>query len=194
MPMRHRVAGPRVLHVTPRHRRQHDVSQRHQCYVDVTPRQQVRGGGEERQMTMLTAEDRWAIGETLSKVGLMFDAGELDRLEEAFTPDAVYDLTDAGLGVLTGVEAMRHGARQLGAGNPVAHHLTNVVITGEGDDEVSVQSKGLLLMTDGTLTSITQHDIVRRHDGGWRISRHTVKGQRSPMSGKYPAAASPLPH
>jgi hypothetical protein len=136
-------------------------------------------------MKLLTADDRCEISETLSLLGHLFDAGQLDRLEEAFTPDAVYDLTDVGLGALGGVEAIRQGARQLGAGNPIAHHLTNVVITGEGDDEVTVQSKGLLLMADGTVGSVTQHDIVRRQNDGWRVSRRVIKAQRTPMSGNY---------
>lgn len=129
-------------------------------------------------MKILTAEDRCAINETLSSLGHLLDAGELDRLEEVFTADAVYDLTDVGMGAIEGVEAIRQGALRLGARNPVAHHLTNVVITGEDDDVVSVRSKGLILMADGTLQSLTLHDTVRRHDGGWQISRHTVKAQR----------------
>ena len=144
----------------------------------------------ERNVTLLTAEDRCEISETLSLLGHILDGGQLDRLEEVLTPDAVYDLTDVGVGAFEGVEGVRHGALQLGAGNPVAHHLTNVVITGEDDDVVSVQSKGLLFMADGTLGSLTQHDIVRRHNGGWRISRRAIKAQRPPMNGNYPAAGA----
>lgn len=51
---------------------------------------------------MLNAEDRWAITETLSRHGHLFDGGHLDRLEEIFTPDVVYDLSDAGIGTFTG--------------------------------------------------------------------------------------------
>ena len=128
-------------------------------------------------MTLLTAEDRWAISETLSLLGHIVDTGRLDRLEEVFTPDAVYDLTDVGMGAIEGVEAIRQGALQLGDRNPVAHHVTNVVVTGEEDGAVSVQSKGFLLMADGKVQSLTQHDIVRRRDGGWFISRHVIKAQ-----------------
>lgn len=130
-------------------------------------------------MTLLTAEDRWAIGETLSLLGHIVDAGQWDRLEEVFTPDAVYDLSDVGMESIEGVEAIREGARQLGARNPIAHHLTNVVITGEEDGAVSVQSKGLLLMADGNVQSLTQHDLVRRLNGSWHISRHVIKAQRA---------------
>jgi hypothetical protein len=38
---------------------------------------------------VLTAEDRWAIGETISLHGHLFDEGELDRLDELFTADVV---------------------------------------------------------------------------------------------------------
>ncbi|GLZ00137.1 nuclear transport factor 2 family protein [Actinoplanes sp. NBRC 103695] len=140
-------------------------------------------------MELLTAEDRYAISETLSLLGHLVDAGELDRLGEVFTADAVYDLTDAGVGAIEGLDAIRQGALRLGARNPVAHHVTNVVVTGEDDDGVSVRSKGLILMADGTIQSLTLYDTVRRHDGGWQISRHTVKGQRTPMNGNFSGAA-----
>jgi len=50
----------------------------------------------------LDAEDRWAIVETLSLHGHIFDEGQLDRLEEIFTPEVVYDLRAAGVGTLDG--------------------------------------------------------------------------------------------
>ena len=78
----------------------------------------------------LHAEDRWAIDETLSLHGHIFDGGHLDRLGEIFTPDVVYDMSAAGVGTFEGIEAIRSAALQLGAGNPIAHHVTNVVITG----------------------------------------------------------------
>ncbi|MCS7477973.1 nuclear transport factor 2 family protein [Umezawaea endophytica] len=137
-------------------------------------------------MTLLTLEDRYEITETLSLIGHLFDSGELDRLEDGFTPDAVYDLTDAGVGAFEGIEAMRQGALRLGAHNPVAHHLTNVVITVE-DDIVIARSKGFILMAGGKVQSLTHHDVVRRHDGRWRVSRRVIKAQDTPMSGNFPA-------
>ena len=141
-------------------------------------------------MTLLTVEDRYEINETLSLLGHLVDSGQVDRLEEVFTPDVVYDLTDVGMGALEGVEAIRRGALRLGMHGPVAHHLTNVVITGGGDGVVTVLSKGLLLMVDGTVQSLVLHDVVRRHDGGWRVSRHEIKAQRTPMAGNFPVAGA----
>jgi hypothetical protein len=130
----------------------------------------------------LQAEDREAIGETLSLHGHLFDGGHLDRLGEIFTPGAVYDMSAVGVGTFEGIEAIRSAALQLGAGNPVAHHVTNVVITGDGDS-VTALSKGLMLMADGTVASVTHLDTLRRQDGGWRISRRVISPQRIPLGG-----------
>jgi hypothetical protein len=137
----------------------------------------------------LPAEDRWAISETLSLPGHIFDGGQLDRLEEIFTPDAVYDLSDAGVGTFEGIEAIRSGALRLGAGNPIAHHVTNIVITSAEGDLVTVSSKGLMLMANGTPASVTHLDTLRRHDGGWRISRRVILAQRTPLGGAHLADA-----
>ena len=137
----------------------------------------------------LNAEDRWAIGEILSLHGHLFDGGHLDRLGEIFTPDVVYDMSAAGVGTFEGIEAIRSAALQLGAGNPIAHHVTNVVITGEDDSPVTARSKGLMLMANGTFASVTHLDTLRRHNGGWRISHRVISPQRTPLGGAHLADA-----
>ena len=82
----------------------------------------------------LHAEDRWAIGESLSCTDTYSTEAIWADSEEIFTPDVVYDLSDVGVGTFEGIEAIRRGALQLGAGNPIAHHVTNVVITSEEED------------------------------------------------------------
>jgi len=134
-------------------------------------------------MSLLSAKDRWAIAEILSMHGHLFDGGRLDRLEEIFAPGVVYDLTDRGLGTFEGIEAIRRGALQLGDRNPIAHHVTNVVITHEAHDEATVESKALLIMADGTLGSVNHLDTLIRHDGQWRISRRVITAPRRPMNG-----------
>ena len=131
-------------------------------------------------MRELHAEDRQAIGETLALHGHLFDGGHLDRLGEIFTPDVVYDMSALGVGTFEGIEAIRSAALELGARNPVAHHVTNVVITSEEGDRATARSKGLVIMADGTLGSVTHLDSLRRHDGGWRISRRVISPQRAP--------------
>jgi hypothetical protein len=122
--------------------------------------------------------DRWAIGEVLSLHGHIFDAGQLDRLEEIFTPDVVYDMSGVGIGVFEGLEVVRSAAARMGDRGPVAHHLTNVLISSNEDDVVTARSKGLMLMADGTLESVNHLDTLRRHDGEWRISRRIISPVR----------------
>jgi hypothetical protein len=137
----------------------------------------------------LHAEDRWAIGETLSLHGHLFDGGHLDRLGEIFAPDVVYDMSAVGVGTFEGIEAIRSAALHLGAGNPIAHHVTNVVITSGEDGLVTARSKGLMLMANGTFASVTHLDTLRRRNGGWRISRRVITPQRTPLGGAHLADA-----
>ncbi|MGV9347409.1 nuclear transport factor 2 family protein [Streptomyces spiralis] len=81
--------------------------------------------GPERTRVSLTLEDRLAITELVLLHGHLVDDGSLDRLEELFTADVVYDLTDFGQELLSGVAAIREAAWALGAANPVAHHVTS---------------------------------------------------------------------
>jgi len=101
-------------------------------------------------------------------------------------------MSAAGVGTFEGIEAIRSAALQLGAGNPIAHHVTNVVITGEEEEEdglVTAQSKGFMLMANGTFASVTHLDTLRRHNGGWRISHRVISPQRTPLGGAHLADA-----
>lgn len=131
----------------------------------------------------LSAEDRIAVTELIHLHGHLFDGGELDRLDELFTDDVVYDVSDYGGGALVGVTAIREAAFALGDGNPVAHHVTNVVITELPDGVVRVLSKGLGVNVDGTCGSVTYDDRVTRGAAGWRISHRTVLARRIPLNG-----------
>ncbi|MFH8980377.1 nuclear transport factor 2 family protein [Streptomyces varsoviensis] len=103
--------------------------------------------------------------------------GDRDRGYSA-RADAVHDLSDVGAGTFEGIEAIRNGALECGAG---AHHITNIVISGQEDDVVTAQSKGLLLMANGSVTSVTHLDTLPREEGGWRISRRVILAQRRPL-------------
>ena len=52
------------------------------------------------------------------------------------------------------------------------------------------QAIGETLLADGTLASVTHLDTLRRHDGGWRISRRVISPQRTPVGGAYLAGAA----
>ena len=133
----------------------------------------------------LHVEDRQAIAETLALQGHLFDMGQLDRLGEIFTSDVVYDMSALGVGVFEGIDAARNAALQLGPGNPLAHHVTNVAITAEGDGMATALSKALILRSDGTLASVTQLDTMRQREGGWLIARRVITPRHTPLGGAY---------
>jgi hypothetical protein len=129
----------------------------------------------------LTADDRFAITDLINLHGHYTDAGDFDRGPDVFTPDVEYDVTDLGGGVIHGLDAAREAGLALGDGNPVAHHVTNIVLTEAADGVVHAVSKGLGISTDGTANSVTYTDVVHRTPSGWRISRRTVRARRRPL-------------
>lgn len=131
----------------------------------------------------LSWEDHVAINELIALHGHLVDAGELDRLDEVFTADVAYDVSDYGFGVLRGLSSNREAALALGEGNPVGHHVTNVVLSEQGPDVVRARSKGIGIMADGTCGSVTYEDTVVRAEGGWRISERIVRARRAPLGG-----------
>jgi hypothetical protein len=129
----------------------------------------------------LTLEDRYVITELIAMHGHLCDSGELDRLDEVFTTDVIYDVTDFGPEILRGVEACAEAGRALGELNPVGHHVTNIVLSAQADGRVHARSKGIGINADGRSGSVTYEDIVVRVDQGWRISYRKLLARRVPL-------------
>jgi hypothetical protein len=129
----------------------------------------------------LIAEDRTAITELIALHGHLTDAGELDRMDEVFTADITYDVTDLGHGTIEGLPALRDAALALGEANPVGHHVTNTVLTEIAEDRVRALSKGIGINADGTCASVTYEDTVARGGRGWRITHRRVLARRAPL-------------
>lgn len=129
----------------------------------------------------LTPDERVAIADVIALHGHLVDSGQLDRFDELFTVDVVYDLEALGDGKLTGIDAIRDAATALGDRNPVGHHVTNVLITDARGDEVKVASKGLGVQADGNVGSVVYEDVLRREPQGWRIAYRKVLPRRTPL-------------
>ena len=131
---------------------------------------------------MLTTQDRLEINETLALHAYIFDANELDRVHELFTLDAIYDMTLSGLGAFEGIDSIRAAAAQMHASGhaPLAHFVTNIIAASSGENEATVQSKGLMIMADGSVHAVTQQDELRRDNGTWRISRRVITPTPTP--------------
>src|SRR3712207_6479977 len=118
----------------------------------------------------LGADDVLEIHRLLALHGHLVDGGLLDRLDELFTPGAVYDVSALGRGTLGGAAESRAVAAACADGerNPVGHHVTNVVVTPDGPDAATVWSKGIGILADGRAGSVTYDDRVVRAPSGWR--------------------------
>ena len=129
----------------------------------------------------LSAADRLAIHELINLHGHLMDSGEFDRLEALFVDEVIYDLQDFGGGTLVGIGAIRDAALALGDRNPLAHHVTNIVVSETHEDAARVLSKGIAVRADGTTGSVTYLDDVKRGSAGWRIASRRVTPRRVPL-------------
>jgi SnoaL-like domain len=129
-------------------------------------------------------EDRAAITEVIAMHGHLCDSGELGRLDEVFTADVSYDLTDFGQETLHGTKALAAAGWAGGERNPVGHHVTNVVLVEAAGGTVQARSKGIAVKADGTCGSVTYEDVIVRGDQGWRISQRKIMARRTPLGGK----------
>lgn len=127
---------------------------------------------------MLTTQDRLDISETLARHAYIVDANQLDQLDDLFAPDAVYDMsaTASGLGAIRGIDAIRVAAGRMAASGraPLAHFVTNIIATSTGKGTAAVQSRGLMIMADGSVHAVSHNDVLQQSDGLWRISRRAI--------------------
>ncbi|HTJ32372.1 MAG TPA: nuclear transport factor 2 family protein [Dactylosporangium sp.] len=129
----------------------------------------------------LNMDDRIAITDLINEHGHLTDRGDYDGLASLFTEDVVYDVSAFGGGVLAGLAAIRDAALALGDANPVAHHVTNIVLRETADGIVHAHSKGLGIMADGSAGSVTYEDTIERTPAGWRITHRVVHPRRKPL-------------
>jgi hypothetical protein len=90
-------------------------------------------------------------------------------------------VSDFGGGVINGLEARREWVLDLGDKNPVAHHVTNIVLDEITDDVVRCLSKGIGVNVEGTVRSVSYDDHIERSGAGWRVTRRVVKARRLPL-------------
>ncbi|WP_295637206.1 nuclear transport factor 2 family protein [Novosphingobium sp.] len=126
-------------------------------------------------------EDRIALEDLATAYCNAVDRiGDIDGVLAVFAPDAVYDLTGFGLGVMEGHAAIRAfyaGAFPTMAGN--AHYASNFALAAFAGDTASASvhvhafSKG----TDGSLMEVKVRYLMdaRRDPGTWRITRLSLE-------------------
>jgi len=130
----------------------------------------------------LSSGDRFAITDLINRHGHLMDSGDFDGAEALFTPDVIYDVSAFGAGVQIGLAGAREAAYARIDTQPVAHHVTNIVLDETEDGVVHALSKGLGIMADGSAGSVTYDDTIRRTPAGWRIAHRIVRPRRTPLT------------
>lgn len=128
-------------------------------------------------MAALTADDRLAIQEILSRYCWIIDHGRWDEMPGLFSPDCVLDF-----GTLMGRHEGHDGVRTLagmigGTGLMMRHYVTNVVIEGDGDRAhadtyvlaLTGPGPGSFMQTTGRYAD----DFVKR-DGRWYLRQRVA--------------------
>ena len=129
-------------------------------------------------MNTLTPSDRIEIHELAARYGTSIDDRDWDGLEQVFCRDAVYELH--GFGSIdrrvVGSAEIRRMMEESGD-HPVAHHVTNVIVTVAGG-EVRMRSKVIGSGAGGRVGSADYDDVLRQEDNAWRIARRVVTLRR----------------
>ncbi|MBM4198549.1 MAG: nuclear transport factor 2 family protein [Gammaproteobacteria bacterium] len=143
---------------------------------------------------MIDTADRLAIHELIGLYGIVIDERDWSRVDELFTDDVLYDMSELGLGVLQGKDAVLQLWRDRDDLHPLAHHATNIVVSAEADgNSPQVISKGLGVGRKGRVGSVTYRDLVRRTAVGWRIARRHARLRQAADSATGAAGTSPRP-
>ena len=129
-------------------------------------------------MEALNIADRLEIHELASRYGTTIDDRDWDGLEQVFCRDAVYELHGFGPTErrLVGAAAIRRMMEE-SEEHPVAHHVTNVIVTVDGG-EVRMRSKVIGSGAGGRVGSADYDDVLRLEDNAWRIARRVVTLRR----------------
>jgi len=125
----------------------------------------------------LTDHDRAEIHELIALHAHLADDRRTADLGLLLTSHAVYDLREFGLGHVSGLPAIQ-ALHEQRPGEPLGHHVTNVHIE-QPTDTITVRSKGLSVMTDGTAGTGTYHDTVVKTPTGWRIAHRKILRPRT---------------
>ena len=126
----------------------------------------------------LDVADRLEIHELAARYANAIDDRDWDALAAVFTDDALYVLSGFGEldGRYEGFGAIR-ALMESSDSHPVAHHVTNVVVSVEGGD-VRLTSKIAGPGRRGRVGSADYRDVLRHEPGGWRIAERLVTLRR----------------
>jgi ketosteroid isomerase-like protein len=116
-----------------------------------------------------------AIQQIYALYGYVMDDRAWDRLGDVFTTDCVFDATEFGLPIAEGLDGVR--AMSEAAQEPLAHHVTNVLVESIDGDHATARAKALGTYPKGRAFSGQYDDTLVRTGDGWRIRQRVTRPQ-----------------
>lgn len=125
--------------------------------------------------------DELEIRNTIARIAMLADHGDLDEYQELFAEDAVWDFP---LGARQGRADIRAGAEErraggvTGPGSATRHVITNVCVTVDGSDTATADSYFVFFQQTTTTPTVFNmghyHDTFEREGGTWRLARRAI--------------------
>ena len=124
--------------------------------------------------------DRLELHELPGRYGDAIDDRAWDRLDEIFTADAVFDLTDLGSRRCEGLDDIKH-FMDVEAEHPRTHLMTNIYVD-EAADGARLRFRIVALLGEGRVGTASYYDDVVKTPSGWRVSNRVVTRRRRPST------------
>jgi hypothetical protein len=128
----------------------------------------------------MDAGDRLELHELPGRYGDAIDDRDWDRLDQIFTEDAVFDLTDLGEPRLTGLEAIKRYMDQ-DAKHPRTHLMTNIYVD-ETPEGAKLHFRIVALLPERVVGTASYYDDVVKTADGWRVRNRVITLRRRPRS------------
>jgi len=122
--------------------------------------------------------DRLDLHELPGRYGDAIDDRDWDRLDDIFTNDAIFDLTDLGAPRLQGLTAIKQ-FMDAEAEHPRTHLMTNIYVD-ETPDGVQVRFRIIALVGGGKVGTASYYDDVIKTSAGWRVTNRVITRRRRP--------------
>ncbi len=123
--------------------------------------------------------DRLELHELPGRYGDAIDDRAWDRLDDIFTDDAVFDLTDLGAPRCEGLAAIKQ-FMDTEAEHPRTHLMTNIYVD-ETPDGVQLRFRIIALLGGGKVGTASYYDDVIKTSGGWRVTKRVITRRRRPL-------------
>jgi hypothetical protein len=120
--------------------------------------------------------DRLALHELPGRYGDAIDDRAWDRLDDIFTADAVFDLTDLGAPRCEGLAEIKRFMDE-DAEHPRTHMMTNIYVD-EGPAGVQLRFRIVALVGGGKVGTASYYDDVVKTPAGWRVTNRVVTRRR----------------